>query len=312
MKIKQDAGPQPLICYTAFNKTTETEFGERIHKKILAYSLPFKDIESRTLHSLCYNWFIGTRGGEFLRDMKDSIETEPVVKYFNLEGLIAERYGAAPVNVYTPVANTPSGRGLGRKKEQRIKYEAIWVAELILKTLENFLNSAAPEITDKHLPYQITNRFKEWCDKMDLYLIKHHCLKIPAAEFYGKFDFTNRAAALYKESLSHNEAAGLNVTHSVYQKYTQLSGAILLSKQGKTFNVFLVDEAQDLNECQCAIIHRQYQQGSTITLVGDPAQSIYQFRGACRQFERWEVDAEETLTLSFRFGRQVHVCAIFI
>lgn len=309
LKIKLDQVTKPLICYTAFNKTTETEFGERIRKKLLANNLPNRDIESRTLHSLCYNWFTASRGGEYLRDLKDSIEPEAVVNFFQLEKLVAERYGTTVMAV-----NVAGGGGRSnRSKQQRIKFEAMWVAELILKTLETFLNSAAPDVTDKHLPYQIVSRYKEWTDKLDAYLIKHHILQTTAAAFYQRFDFKGRASALYKQSLMHNQDAGLSVTHSVYQKFVQLSNAVLTSKQGKIFDVFLIDEAQDLNECQCAIITRQWQQGSTITLVGDPAQSIYQFRGACRQFERWEVDNEETLTMSFRFGREVaRVCNIML
>lgn len=309
LKIKLDEITKPLICYTAFNKTTETEFGERIRKKLLANNLPHRDIESRTLHSLCYTWFTASRGGEYLRDMKDSIEPEAVVQFFQLENLVAERYGTTNMTV-----NIAGGGGRSnRSKQQRIKFEAMWVAELILKTLENFLNSAAPDVTDKHLPYQIVARYREWTEKLDAYLIKHHILKTSAAMFYQRFDFKGRASALYKQSLSHNQDAGLSVTHSVYQKFVQLSNAVLTSKQNRTFDMYLVDEAQDLNECQCAIITRQWQQGSTIALVGDPAQSIYQFRGACRQFERWEVDNEETLTMSFRFGREVaRVCNIML
>lgn len=309
LKIKLDAVTKPLICYTAFNKTTETEFGERIRKKMLSNNLPNRDIEARTLHSLCYSWFTASRGGEYLQNMKDSIEPEAVVQFFQLEHLVAERYGTTTMTV-----NIAGGGGRSnRSKQQRIKFEAMWVAELILKTLENFLNSAAPDVTDKHLPYQIVSRYKEWTDKLDAYLIRHHILQTTAAEYYQRFDFKGRASALYKQSLSHNENAGLSVTHSVYQKFVQLSNTVLTSKQGKTFDLYLIDEAQDLNECQCAIITRQWQQGSTIALVGDPAQSIYQFRGACRQFERWEVDNEETLTMSFRFGREVaRVCNIML
>ena len=304
MKIKLDGHSEPSICYAAFNKTTETEFGERIRKKLMEQSLPNRDIESRTLHSLCYNWFIGTRNNAFISNMKEDLETEAVVKFFQIDRYVAQRYGTSTITVH-------SGQGKGRNKQQRIRFEATWVAELILKTLDNFLNSASAEVVDKHLPYQITHKFKEWTDRLD-----HHVertVTIPAAKHYERYDFKGYAMALYQQSVTHNEAAGLPVTHSVYQKFAQLSNAILLSKRSRSFDVFLVDEAQDLNECQCALVTRQWQNGATIALVGDPAQSIYQFRGACRQFERWEVDAEETLTQSFRFGSQVaRVCNVFL
>jgi hypothetical protein len=297
MKIKVD-GQEPSICYAAFNKTTETEFGERIHKKLSKHYLSNKDIEARTLHSLCYSWYIGTRNNEFIRDMKENFDTDAVIKFFQIEQYVAQRYDVAKVSI-------DAGDGKTKSKQNRIRFEAVWVAEQILKTLDNFLNSASVDVTDKHLPYNLTYRFLEWTAKLDVYLTKHRILKVTAAQHYSKYDFKGRAMALYQQSLALNEASGICMTHSVYQKFAQLSNAVLTSKRGKPFNVFLIDEAQDLNECQCAMITRQWQNGATIALVGDPAQSIYQFRGACRQFERWEVDCEETLTQSFRFGREI-------
>jgi len=46
------------------------------------------------------------------------------------------------------------------------------------------------------------------------------------------------------------------------------------------FDVVFVDEAQDLNAAQIAMVLSALKPGSRIIAVGDPAQSIYQFRGA--------------------------------
>jgi DNA helicase-2/ATP-dependent DNA helicase PcrA len=46
------------------------------------------------------------------------------------------------------------------------------------------------------------------------------------------------------------------------------------------FDVVFVDEAQDLNAAQIAMVFSAIKPGGRIIAVGDPAQSIYQFRGA--------------------------------
>lgn len=46
------------------------------------------------------------------------------------------------------------------------------------------------------------------------------------------------------------------------------------------FDVVFVDEAQDLNSAQIAMVMSAVKPGGRIIAVGDPAQSIYQFRGA--------------------------------
>jgi DNA helicase II / ATP-dependent DNA helicase PcrA len=46
------------------------------------------------------------------------------------------------------------------------------------------------------------------------------------------------------------------------------------------FDVVFVDEAQDLNQAQIAMVLSACKMGGRIIAVGDPAQSIYQFRGA--------------------------------
>jgi len=46
------------------------------------------------------------------------------------------------------------------------------------------------------------------------------------------------------------------------------------------FDVVFVDEAQDLNAAQIAMVFSAIKTGGRVIAVGDPAQSIYQFRGA--------------------------------
>jgi DNA helicase-2/ATP-dependent DNA helicase PcrA len=54
----------------------------------------------------------------------------------------------------------------------------------------------------------------------------------------------------------------------------------VLDKYRKTFRYILVDEYQDTNHAQHALILRLSEEHHHVTLVGDDAQSIYSFRGA--------------------------------
>ena len=69
--------------------------------------------------------------------------------------------------------------------------------------------------------------------------------------------------------------------------------------------VLLVDESQDLNECQVAWMTQQRRLGGgkQIYFVGDAVQTIYGFRGAKSKFLGSIRGAKDLpLTKSFRFG----------
>ncbi len=63
-------------------------------------------------------------------------------------------------------------------------------------------------------------------------------------------------------------------TFDVEMKRAQLAGVRIPG------SVLLVDECQDLDECQVDLISKQLQYGTAIFFVGDAAQTIYSFRGA--------------------------------
>jgi superfamily I DNA/RNA helicase len=74
--------------------------------------------------------------------------------------------------------------------------------------------------------------------------------------------------------------------------------------------VILVDESQDLTACQLWWIHGQRRWGKQIFFVGDPAQSIYSFRGAKSEYlANLPVDQDFKLTRSFRFGVRIAASA---
>lgn len=99
-----------------------------------------------------------------------------------------------------------------------------------------------------------------------------------------------------------SEASSAKMTHDVYLKLFQLSRPVLID-----FDLIYVDEFQDSNPVTIDIIMRQTH--AQIIVVGDPFQSIYEFRGAINGFEEIEKYGrkfeEMFLTESFRFTQEI-------
>lgn len=86
------------------------------------------------------------------------------------------------------------------------------------------------------------------------------------------------------------------MSHDGYLKLYQLSCPKISQ------DYLMVDEGQDTNPVTWDIIKRQT---CPVIIVGDPYQSIYQFRGAVNALELSNAAQEFQLTQSFRFGAEV-------
>jgi DNA helicase-2/ATP-dependent DNA helicase PcrA len=84
---------------------------------------------------------------------------------------------------------------------------------------------------------------------------------------------------------------------------------------GNKMDVLLVDEYQDTNDIQHELMKLIAGDRAKITIVGDPDQTIYEFRGAkpeylIRGFSKEFPDAQNlTLSYSFRYGHKVSLLA---
>jgi len=94
-------------------------------------------------------------------------------------------------------------------------------------------------------------------------------------------------------------------THGFWMKKAQLEG------RSMPFDVILLDEAQDVTECQLTWTI-QKQKHAMRFCVGDPCQRIYGFRGALVESEfewimRHEITTSKPMLLSqsFRFGSDI-------
>jgi len=71
-------------------------------------------------------------------------------------------------------------------------------------------------------------------------------------------------------------------------------------------SILLVDECQDLDECQVDWLHSQSKHGTHIYFVGDAAQAIYSFRGAkSSHVMKIQECIDLKLTRSWRFGPEI-------
>jgi len=84
---------------------------------------------------------------------------------------------------------------------------------------------------------------------------------------------------------------------------------------GNKMDMILVDEYQDTNEIQHLLLRYVAGERARVTVVGDPDQTIYEFRGARPEFiltrfsEEFDRPLEQTLSYTFRYGHRVALLA---
>ncbi|MDI9244039.1 ATP-dependent helicase [Marinobacter sp. CHS3-4] len=84
---------------------------------------------------------------------------------------------------------------------------------------------------------------------------------------------------------------------------------------GNKMDMVLVDEYQDTNEIQHLLLRYVAGERARVSVVGDPDQTIYEFRGAKPDFilrrfsEEFDSPLEQTLSYTFRYGHQVSLLA---
>lgn len=87
----------------------------------------------------------------------------------------------------------------------------------------------------------------------------------------------------------------LQMTHSGLLKMFQLEQKRRPSLKA-SFDVIMLDEAQDSNDCMVDIVLKQAANGCGVILVGDPHQMIYGFRGARDQITKTRSDKTLNIT----------------
>ncbi|MCP4117567.1 MAG: ATP-dependent helicase [Desulfobacteraceae bacterium] len=158
-------------------------------------------------------------------------------------------------------------------------------ARFAMDTLYNYLVSADPKVTRRHIPAK-------------------------AMAFYDNrmpdlVDLANRLGRLMCDG--SDETIGM--LHDGYLKLYQLSNPVL------HYDCILLDEAQDINPVTSAIVFSQAgtapappgrnRPPAAIILVGDGNQQIYSFRGARDTLNHLQASHTQYLTQSFRFDNNI-------
>ncbi|KAJ1455318.1 P-loop containing nucleoside triphosphate hydrolase protein [Pelagophyceae sp. CCMP2097] len=176
--------------------------------------------------------------------------------------------------------------------EQRALGKEVW------RTVQRFCQAADIKVERKHLP-QDTER-KDAADCAAHGWRPLHCVLVPWARTIFR-----KAADLEDASVALTQTIMAKVVHL---RMVEDAATVLKWGGAGAPHVIFVDEAQDLDACQLAVLELQRQRGpSTVVMVGDPMQAIYEFRGASPDALRDSItsgraDEEFHLRNSFRFG----------
>ena len=150
----------------------------------------------------------------------------------------------------------------------------VYAATLVCRTLDNYLNSADEDISEKHAADDELGRFK----------------------LGYKAELVDGARAVWEQVKRGNDP--FPMTHAGYLKLYQLM------KPSISARTILLDEAQDTNPVTLDIVQRQMASGTRVLLCGDPYQQIYSWRGAIDAMNMIQAP-EMFLTQSFRFGGNI-------
>ena len=144
--------------------------------------------------------------------------------------------------------------------------------------------------------------------------IKDYCLKVkpemlPKLKTYIKNASIEEAQKNLEKIWVAMETGQIKMTHDYYLKYFALS-----DKVEKTYDIVLLDEAQDTNEIMLSIMENKFPSARKI-IVGDHNQAIYAWRGAINAMEFFSNMPGATglsLTNSFRVGENTAALANFV
>jgi len=156
-------------------------------------------------------------------------------------------------------------------------YSARQVGQWVTDTLQNFCQSDSQDFGPQHAACERLRYLKKASDIDEL----------------KKF-LIQSAKYIWLQALDASTSVPLG--HDGYLKLWSMSQPKL------DHDFIMLDEAQDTN---AAVIYALSKQSGKTVYVGDKYQQIYGFRGAFNAMERIHVDAETSLTTSFRFGEPI-------
>lgn len=184
-----------------------------------------------------------------------------------------------------------------RRMDNQARISARHVADAL--GLDEQLKIRDTILTSEKLARLATEGVAKFCYSADTEVQAHH---IPVPDGLSRRETEDlRAlvlpyARLAWADVQKEDGGKLRFTHDHYLKMWALTNPRLKA------DYVLLDEAQDSNP---VIAHLVQSQTAQRIAVGDPAQSIYEWRGAIDAMETWPGNTRLILSESFRFGPQI-------
>jgi hypothetical protein len=242
--------------YVAYNKSVATDAKSR-----------FEDnVQPMTAHSMAYRAMLDMPNGKrLLNKLRTTSRVSPVD---------ASKIMGIPFKGF----ETEDGSLAGYK-----------VAGLVMSTIQNFCNSAAVDITERHVPK--VDGMEDYQSTLAAFVLRF------AAPAWANLNDPDKKPLERDEKATSRHA--LKFAHDHYLKIWALTSPRIDA------DFILYDEAQDANPCMAGVIEDQAIYNTQIVMVGDQAQAIYGWRGAVDAMTRFDADARLVLSQSFRFGQPV-------
>ena len=275
------------VLYLVFNKKAQQEATQRFHQRI--DSKNWESFSCQTMHAAAFNAVFKSR------TKKREIEALKKIteKDFEIKDDMRTFFFQKIVD-FIGELRPDATKQQRRDWEFNIDLVVTW----IFRTLLKWMYSTANERDLVAKPGKFTF----------FSCVTKHPLKFgkPAGSFY-----VQRALEYWKRMWQGE----VYISHDVYMKKAQLEKISIPS-----YTVILVDESQDLTQCQIDYFCVQQTASPSITIkkdvfvVGDAAQTVYSFRGARSRFLK-DLDKTFTtlkdfpLTESFRFGKNIEAVA---
>lgn len=186
--------------------------------------------------------------------------------------------------IYGEVANSirlPAIKLASMLKLDVPEAEVPGVVTAVKQTLKRFMQSDARSIKPYHVPYIATSKLDNSMKEQRVELLMGGATRLWGMVIDPKF-------------------RAIGILHEAYLKLWQLHGARLPFIP----EVVFLDEAQDLNEVNIAIV-QSWMSKAQLVVVGDDNQAIFMWRGAQNALKKIPIEMRKHLTQSFRFGPEV-------
>lgn len=210
------------------------------------------------------------------RRMQSNVESKTFHSLAYRMENVGRVYGEVATNIRLPAPKLASILKLDVNNE-----ELPGVVAAVKMTLRRFMQSDARQIKPYHVPFIALS-------------------KLDGAKAEERKELLVGGATRLWGMMIDPKFRAIGILHDAYLKLWQLHGARLPFIP----EVVFLDEAQDLNEVNIAIV-QAWMQKAQIVVVGDDNQSIFMWRGAQNALRKMLIEKMLRLTQSFRFGPEV-------